>query len=70
MFRGSKAFSTRPVRHENLSDVAKDAPISYKTLQETSLSKEEPVVAHWSNEATKKNGRAMLRGELDDEDFA
>jgi hypothetical protein len=70
MFRGSKAFSTRPVQHENLPDVAKDAPISYTTLRETILSKEKPVVAHWSNEATQKNGRAMLRRELDDEDLA
>ena len=72
--RLSKAFSTRPLQRDNVSNFDKDPPETNKTLQETSRSDagdifegrkaQSPVVAHWSNEGGQRYDRATLRREV------
>ena len=72
--RLSKAFSTRPLQRDNVSNFDKDPPVANKTLQETSRSDasdifegrktQSPVVAHWSNAGGQRYDRATLRREV------
>jgi hypothetical protein len=53
--------------------------VAFSTLQSTGRlrpddtlmkKREDEVVAYWANDLGREGGRAMLRKELDDEDFA